>query len=210
MHRQGPPSHAKPHFRYGKTIVLMQDTRNLVLGCGCAIHLDLTGTKKAAITAVAGPDRQGERTSHQLMSQPALMHDETRYHDRGVGDEHNLSGHCSRMFVKHDGVQCGYCTPGQICSATAMLEELASGLPSNVRAPSPACRADRCRNIKRMLGNICRCAALPNIVDLRSRKRRAVYEAVRLYPRQCKQRLSPALTRQSSLGGQTWLDLMEA
>ena len=69
-------------------------------------------------------------------------------------------------FVKHDGYQCGYCTPGQICSAVAMLDEIKRGVPSHVSADlmaRPAMTAVEFR--ERMSGNICRCAAYSNIVD---------------------------------------------
>ena len=69
-------------------------------------------------------------------------------------------------FVKHDGYQCGYCTPGQICSAVAMLGEIKAGVPSHVSADltaPPAMTAIEFR--ERMSGNICRCAAYSNIVD---------------------------------------------
>jgi xanthine dehydrogenase YagT iron-sulfur-binding subunit len=69
-------------------------------------------------------------------------------------------------FVKHDGLQCGYCTPGQICSAVAMLEEARSGMPSHVTAdlqqPGPLTREEI---RERMSGNLCRCSCYPNIVD---------------------------------------------
>lgn len=72
-------------------------------------------------------------------------------------------------FVKHDGFQCGYCTPGQICSATALIEEAKSGELSYV-SPDPTIKPgpfklsnDEIR--ERMSGNICRCGAYPNIVD---------------------------------------------
>ncbi len=68
-------------------------------------------------------------------------------------------------FVAHDGFQCGYCTPGQICSAAGMLDEIAEGMPSHVTANlnvAPALNDDEIR--ERMSGNICRCAAYPNIV----------------------------------------------
>jgi xanthine dehydrogenase YagT iron-sulfur-binding subunit len=69
-------------------------------------------------------------------------------------------------FVKHDGYQCGYCTPGQICSAVAMLEEVSQGMPSHVSASlteRPLLSAEEIR--ERMSGNICRCGAYSNIVD---------------------------------------------
>jgi xanthine dehydrogenase YagT iron-sulfur-binding subunit len=59
-----------------------------------------------------------------------------------------------QAFLEHDAFQCGYCTPGQICSATALLEE--------VRADGAGFTDDEIR--ERMSGNICRCGAYPNIV----------------------------------------------
>jgi xanthine dehydrogenase YagT iron-sulfur-binding subunit len=69
-------------------------------------------------------------------------------------------------FVRHDGYQCGYCTPGQICSAKAMLDEAAAGWASFVSedvAARPELTRDEIR--ERMSGNLCRCGAYPNIVD---------------------------------------------
>jgi xanthine dehydrogenase YagT iron-sulfur-binding subunit len=69
-------------------------------------------------------------------------------------------------FVKHDGYQCGYCTPGQICSAVAMLDEIKAGIPSHVSADLTARPTVTPIELReRMSGNICRCAAYPNIVD---------------------------------------------
>ena len=68
-------------------------------------------------------------------------------------------------FVKHDGFQCGYCTPGQICSAVGMLDEIQRGLPSAVTADLTArMELAEAEVRERMSGNICRCAAYPNIV----------------------------------------------
>ncbi len=96
----------------------------------------------------------------------ACMHDGDEITTiEGLGDERNLSD-MQQNFVKHDGFQCGYCTPGQICSATAMLEEFKAGWPSNVSGSltaSPELTDDEIS--ERMSGNICRCAAYPNIVD---------------------------------------------
>jgi xanthine dehydrogenase YagT iron-sulfur-binding subunit len=69
-------------------------------------------------------------------------------------------------FVKCDGFQCGYCTPGQICSAVAMLQEVKAGIPSHVTADltvAPRLTPDELR--ERMSGNICRCGAYSNIAE---------------------------------------------
>jgi xanthine dehydrogenase YagT iron-sulfur-binding subunit len=69
-------------------------------------------------------------------------------------------------FVKHDGYQCGFCTPGQICSGVAVLEEIKAGIPSHVTADLNATSAITADEIReRMSGNICRCGAYSNIVD---------------------------------------------
>jgi xanthine dehydrogenase YagT iron-sulfur-binding subunit len=71
-----------------------------------------------------------------------------------------------RAFIDHDAFQCGYCTPGQICSAVGMLDELRRGWPSAVTgdlAAGPSAVTDE-EVRERMSGNICRCAAYPNIV----------------------------------------------
>jgi xanthine dehydrogenase YagT iron-sulfur-binding subunit len=71
-----------------------------------------------------------------------------------------------RAFIEHDSFQCGYCTPGQICSAVALLEELRRGdvshVTADVRAPAIEFTDDEVR--ERMSGNICRCGAYPQIV----------------------------------------------
>jgi xanthine dehydrogenase YagT iron-sulfur-binding subunit len=69
-------------------------------------------------------------------------------------------------FVKHDGYQCGFCTPGQICSAVAMLEEMKAGAPSHVTGDldqPPEMSSAELR--ERMSGNLCRCGAYSNIQD---------------------------------------------
>ena len=68
-------------------------------------------------------------------------------------------------FLRHDGFQCGYCTPGQICSAVGMLNEIARGWPSHVSADLEQVALDEAEISERMSGNLCRCAAYPNIVD---------------------------------------------
>ena len=67
--------------------------------------------------------------------------------------------------MRHDGLQCGYCTPGQICSAVAVLAEHKAGWPSYATADVARCPALTNAEIaERMSGNICRCSAYPNIV----------------------------------------------
>jgi xanthine dehydrogenase iron-sulfur cluster and FAD-binding subunit A len=69
-------------------------------------------------------------------------------------------------FIKHDGYQCGYCTPGQICSAVGVLDEIKRGVPSHASGDitaQPLLSAAELR--ERMSGNICRCGAYSNIVD---------------------------------------------
>jgi xanthine dehydrogenase YagT iron-sulfur-binding subunit len=67
-----------------------------------------------------------------------------------------------RAFVAHDAFQCGYCTPGQLCSAAAMLGELELGWPSAVTEGEVEATAAEVR--ERMSGNICRCGAYANLV----------------------------------------------
>lgn len=72
-------------------------------------------------------------------------------------------------FIKHDGFQCGYCTPGQICSAVALMGEAKNGdasyVTANVRKKSKSVNLSDEEIRERMSGNICRCGAYPNIVD---------------------------------------------
>ena len=83
----------------------------------------------------------------------------------GLGTPENLHP-MQAAFVKHDGYQCGYCTPGQICSAVAMLDEIRAGIPSHVSAELTALPQATMTEVReRMSGNICRCGAYSNIVD---------------------------------------------
>ena len=82
----------------------------------------------------------------------------------GLADGEDLHP-VQQAFVDHDALQCGYCTPGQVCSAVGMLREVAAGAPSHVTADLEAevvLTDDEIR--ERMSGNICRCGAYPNIV----------------------------------------------
>jgi xanthine dehydrogenase YagT iron-sulfur-binding subunit len=82
----------------------------------------------------------------------------------GLGDPASLHP-IAAAFVDHDGFQCGYCTPGQICSAAGMLDELASGAPSHVTDDlERPCAPTDAEIRERMSGNLCRCGAYANIV----------------------------------------------
>ncbi len=90
----------------------------------------------------------------------------------GLGDDEALHP-VAQAFLEHDGFQCGYCTPGQICSAVGMLDEVKSGAPSHVTDDLDAAPELTDEEIReRMSGNLCRCAAYPNIVA-------AIHEAAR-------------------------------
>ena len=130
-------------------------------------HLGLTGSKKGCNQGACGACTvlvDGERINACL----ALA---VQYQGRRIttveglgsaGDLHPLQ----RAFIEHDGFQCGYCTPGQLCSAVAMAGEVARGVPSNVTADLSAetitLSHDELR--ERMSGNLCRCGAYNGIV----------------------------------------------
>ncbi len=77
------------------------------------------------------------------------------------GDLHSMQ----QAFLDHDGFQCGYCTPGQICSAVGMLDEVRAGHPSHVTADLTApIKLDDAEIRERMSGNLCRCGAYVNII----------------------------------------------
>ena len=83
----------------------------------------------------------------------------------GLGSPEDLHP-MQAAFVEHDGYQCGYCTPGQICSAVAVLEEIRNGIPSHVTEDlTGRMRATEMEMRERMSGNICRCGAYSNIAE---------------------------------------------
>jgi xanthine dehydrogenase YagT iron-sulfur-binding subunit len=130
-------------------------------------HLHLTGTKKGCDHGQCGACTvliNGRRINACLTL--AIMHEDDEIVTiEGLGSPGALHP-MQAAFVEHDGFQCGYCTPGQICSAVAMLDEANAGWPSHVTADvaaSPIALTDA-EIRERMSGNICRCAAYPNIV----------------------------------------------
>ncbi|WP_076535595.1 2Fe-2S iron-sulfur cluster-binding protein [Roseovarius nanhaiticus] len=129
-------------------------------------HLDLTGSKKGCDHGQCGACTvivNGRRINSCLTL--ACMHDGDEITTiEGIGTPGSMAA-LQDAFVRHDAYQCGYCTPGQICSATAMLEELREGWPSNVSDSLDAeVRLTAQEISERMSGNLCRCAAYPNIV----------------------------------------------
>lgn len=130
-------------------------------------HLHLTGTKKGCDHGQCGACTvivEGRRINSCLTL--AVMHEgDSVTTIEGLGTPEKLHP-MQAAFVKHDGYQCGYCTPGQICSAVAVLDEIKAGIPSHVSTDllvQPELTALELR--ERMSGNICRCAAYPNIID---------------------------------------------
>ena len=132
----------------------------------CREHLGLTGSKKGCDHGQCGACTMlvnGRRINSCLTL--AVMHQDdeiTTIEGLGsVGDLHPMQA----AFVAHDGYQCGYCTPGQICSAVGMLDEVKKGWASHVTGDLTDVSLDNEEISERMSGNICRCAAYPNIVD---------------------------------------------
>ena len=128
-------------------------------------HLHLTGSKKGCDHGQCGACTvmvNGRRINSCLTL--AVMHDGDEITTiEGLGSPEKLHP-MQAAFVKHDGFQCGYCTPGQICSSVAMLGEIREGIPSHVTEDLMHVGFSDAEVRERMSGNICRCAAYPNII----------------------------------------------
>ena len=131
-------------------------------------HLGLHGTKKGCNQGACGACTvlvDGER----IVSCLALA---VQYEGRAVTTIEGLAEQgglhpLQAAFIEHDGFQCGYCTPGQICSAVGMMAEIGRGAPSHVTEDlsGPAGAMDRDELRERMSGNLCRCGAHNGIID---------------------------------------------
>ena len=150
----------------GKPQTLEVDTRTTLLDA-LREHLHLTGTKKGCDHGQCGACTvlvDGQRINSCLTL--AVMHPGAKVTTiEGLGTPRKLHP-LQAAFVKHDGYQCGYCTPGQICSAVGMLDEVRRGIPSHVSADlntRPLLSPDELR--ERMSGNLCRCGAYSNIAE---------------------------------------------
>ena len=162
-----PPTLMKVAFKVnGQPREMELDTRTTLLDA-LREHLHLTGSKKGcdhgqcgACTVLVGGRRINSCLTLAAMQQGA---DITTIEGLGTPEKlHPLQA----AFVKCDGYQCGYCTPGQICSAVAVLDEIKAGIPSHatvdLNSPPPWSEAEV---RERMSGNLCRCGAYSNIFE---------------------------------------------
>lgn len=141
------------------------DTRTTLLDV-CRQHLQITGPKKGCDHGQCGACTMlinGQRVNSCLTL--AVMHEGDEITTiEGIGMPESLSA-LQQAFADNDAFQCGYCTPGQICSATALIEEVKQNWPSYVTADLKNPDGLLVQEIaERMSGNICRCSAYPNII----------------------------------------------
>jgi len=150
----------------GRNTKIDVDTRTTLLDA-LRETMRLTGTKKGCDHGQCGACTvivEGRRINSCLTL--AVMHEgDSITTIEGLGTEENLHA-MQAAFVKHDGYQCGYCTPGQICSGVAVLAEIKAGIPSHVTADlNGPMQVTEAEIRERMSGNICRCGAYSNIVE---------------------------------------------
>ena len=160
-----PPSEHVSLTINGRRYAIDLDSRTTLLDA-LREHFGLTGSKKGCDQGQCGACTiivNGQRINSCLAL--AVMHDGAEITTiEGLADDGALDP-MQAAFVRHDGFQCGYCTPGQICSAVALLAEHDAGWPSYVTADVATAPALTDAEIaERMSGNICRCSAYPNIV----------------------------------------------
>jgi xanthine dehydrogenase YagT iron-sulfur-binding subunit len=150
----------------GKPHELELDTRTTLLDA-LREHLQLTGTKKGCDHGQCGACTVlvGGRRINSCLTLAAMQQGAEITTIEGLGSPEKMHP-MQEAFVKCDGYQCGYCTPGQICSATAMLDELKAGIPSHATVDLGAAPQWSSEEIReRMSGNLCRCGAYSNIFE---------------------------------------------
>jgi xanthine dehydrogenase YagT iron-sulfur-binding subunit len=143
----------------GEPHALVVDTRTSLLDL-LRERLGLTGSKKGCDHGQCGACTvllDGRRANACLLL--AVAHD-----DCEIVTVEGLDHPLQAAFVERDALQCGYCTPGQLCSAVGMLHEAELGWASAVSADLERPRLDAEEIRERMSGNICRCGAYPSIV----------------------------------------------
>ncbi|MBN9414127.1 aldehyde dehydrogenase iron-sulfur subunit [bacterium SCN 62-11] len=150
----------------GKEQKLSLDPRTTLLDA-LREHMHLTGTKKGCDHGQCGACTvlvNGRRINSCLTL--AVMHEGDKVTTiEGLGTPEKLHP-MQAAFVKHDGFQCGYCTPGQICSAVGALKEIQAGVPSHVSSDlNGPMRATDLELRERLSGNLCRCGAYSNIIE---------------------------------------------
>ena len=149
----------------GQSRSLVLDPRTTLLDA-LREHLALTGTKKGCDHGQCGACTVilDGRRMNSCLSLAAMHEGSDILTIEGLATDDDLHP-MQQAFIEHDGFQCGYCTPGQILSAVATLEEISDGIPSAVSAALTVPASTSAAEIReRMSGNICRCAAYPNIV----------------------------------------------
>jgi xanthine dehydrogenase YagT iron-sulfur-binding subunit len=147
----------------GEDRQLVLDTRVTVLDA-LREHLGLVGAKKGCDHGQCGACTvlvDGRRANACLLLAVAAQGAEITTVE-GLARDGELHT-VQRAFVEHDAFQCGYCTPGQICSAVGAIDEARAGWPSTVSGG--AVTLDEAEIRERMSGNLCRCGAYRNIVD---------------------------------------------
>jgi xanthine dehydrogenase YagT iron-sulfur-binding subunit len=148
---------------------LMVDSRMTLLDM-LRERLELTGSKKGCDHGQCGACTVivDDRRVLSCLTLAASCEDKKVTTIEGLATGNELHP-MQTSFIKHDGFQCGYCTPGQICSAVALIDEAKNGeasyVTANVREKSGSVKLSDEEIRERMSGNICRCGAYPNIVD---------------------------------------------